>query len=224
MANLSTKTGSSTETVGVQQLIDRLKAEGVQEGKAQADALLTVAKQEAAAIIDAAREEAAAIVREAGRVAEMNEANGKRALSLAARDTSLQLKEQLEREFRGWIRGLVQKQLDTPGFLSQVIRQMAGQCCDAVAESTGDIKILIAGSDSEQDGASSELKAFVAGQAAAMFQQGVTVHLEPSIQHGFRMRLAGKNIEIDMTDEAVTSALMRFLAPKFRQLIGSSTQ
>lgn len=222
MVTTNTNTSSSNAPVGVQQLIDRLKSEGVQEGKQQAEALLMAAKKDAAAILDGARAEADTIVRDAGREAERTEVNGKRALTLAARDTSLQLKEQLEREFRGWIGGLVQKQLDAPAFLPKVISEMAGQCSDVVGKATGDIKLLVAETGSQNKEAAREIETFVASQAAAMFEQGVSVQLDPSIQHGFRMRLAGKNVEIDMTDEAVSAALMRFLAPKFRKLIGSS--
>lgn len=217
MATSTTHSTSSGDTVGVQQLIDRLKTEGVQEGKQQADALLASARKEAAAILDAARADADKIVRDAGLEAERTEVNGKRALTLAARDTSLQLKEQLEREFRGWIGGLVEKQLDAPEFLPMVIREMAGQCSDAVVANK-DATQLLSG-DGET---SAELERFVKGQAASMFQHGISMQLDPSVQHGFKMRLVGKNVEIDMTEDAVSAALMRFLAPKFRKLIGSS--
>ncbi len=224
MATPTAKISSANDTVGVQQLIDRLKTEGVQEGKQQADELLTAAKREAAAIIDAARSEADTILRDATREAERTEVNGKRALTLAARDTSLQLKEHLQREFRGWIGGLVQKQLDVPEFLPLVIREMAGQCSDAVSETRGEIKLLVAAvHGNQQHDSATAVDAFVKTQAAAMFRQGVTVRMDPSVRHGFRMQLAEKNVEIDMSEEAVSAALMRFLAPKFRKLIGSSS-
>lgn len=222
MADSNTTTSSPADTVGVQQLIDRLKSDGIEEGKQRAEALLLAAKKEAAAMLGAARTEADTIVRDAGREAARTEVNGKRALALAARDTSLQLKEQLEREFRGWIGGLVQQQLDAPEFLPQVIREMAGQCSDVIDQSSGEIKFLVADAGNEHNSAAHELEKFVQNQAALMFEKGVSVQLDPSVQHGFRMRLAGKNVEIDMSDEAVSAALMRFLAPKFRKLIGSS--
>ena len=89
---------SNTNTVGVQELIDRLKSEGVQEGEQQAEALLTETKKQAASIIEDARREAEQIVHEAQSEAERLEANGKRALALASRDTSLRLKEQLQHD------------------------------------------------------------------------------------------------------------------------------
>jgi V/A-type H+-transporting ATPase subunit E len=222
----------SNGTVGVQQLIDRLKSEGIQEGKQQADALLAVAKKEAVAIIESAHAEAETILRDAQRQAQRTEDNGKQALALASRDASLQLKEHLEREFRGWIGALVQKQLDAPEFLSKVILEMAGECREVVGKSAIDreppsankISVLVSSSDTDKTSAAHALKAFVNAQAVAMFGEGVFVQFDPSVRHGFRMRLDGKHVEINFTDEAVTTALMRFLAPEFRQLIGSIAQ
>ena len=47
----SMSTSSTSDTVGVQQLIDRLKAEGVQEGQQQADALLWLGNGGACGVI-----------------------------------------------------------------------------------------------------------------------------------------------------------------------------
>ncbi len=232
----STDTGTDTgDTVGVQQLIDRLKAEGVQEGQQQAEALLTEAKKQAAGIVEAARAEADTILREAGHEAERTETNGTRALQLASRDATLQLKEQLEHEFRGWIGRLVHAQLDEPEFLADVIREMAADAItvasDGPVRQDGKqptrLRFLVAEEHSAVKEENSEMKsldAFVKGQAADMFRQGVRVQADRSVASGFRVHIVGDDIEIDFSDEAVTAALMRFLAPKFRQLIGSSPE
>lgn len=212
---------ASHPDVGVQELIDRLKAEGVQEGQQQAQALLAEAKQQAARIVDAARAEADTIVQEAQQEATRTQTNGRRALALASRDASLQLKEQLQHEFRGWIGKLVRAQLDDPEFLADLIRAMASQAMASIA-----------GDDSGGDDHGSKLtflvdpqrvesvESFVAGQAAEMLRHGVRLHADPALVHGFRVQIVANDVEINFSDEAVTAALMRFLAPKFRQQIG----
>lgn len=216
-------TSNPSDVVGVQQLIDRLKNDGVEEGKQQADALLSEAKKQAAAIIEEARGQADAIIREATEQSERTENNGKRALSLASRDTSLRLKEQLEREFRGWIGALVSEQLDAPEFLGEIIRDMASHTASAVGGAgpgnteASSAKLTILTSEDQTP----IIDAFVRGQTAAMFRGGVEVQSDRSIDHGFRMKIEGHEVEIDITDEAVTAAMMRYLAPKFRLLIGS---
>lgn len=214
--------GTSGDAAGVQQLIDRLKSEGVQEGQQQAEALLIEAKKQAAAIIDAARAEADTIQRDAQQQADRLETNGKRALTLASRDTCLHLKEQLEHEFRGWIGRLVQQQIADPKFLTDLICDMAnhaievagGESSDSDQQQSGKLQVLVNGDQSES------LDKFVKSQAEAMFRKGLDIQADRSIAHGFKVQIEGKEMEIDFTDEAVTAALMRFLAPKFRQLIG----
>ncbi|PAY21602.1 hypothetical protein CKO51_00620 [Rhodopirellula sp. SM50] len=210
-------------SVGVQELIDRLKSEGVQEGQQQAEALLAEAKKQAAKLIDAARAEAATIASEAQLQAERTQTNGKRALELASRDASLHLKEQLQHEFRGWVGGLVREQFEDTEFVAELIREMATQAiatldagpAGAESDQTAKLKLLVS-----PDGAKS-IEAFVKGQAADMLRQGVELQADRSLTHGFRIQIIDDDIEINFSDEAVTAALMRFLAPKFRQRISS---
>ncbi|QDV42001.1 V-type ATP synthase subunit E [Stieleria neptunia] len=227
-------TGANAQTeakadanVGVQELIDRLKSEGVQEGQQQAEALLAEAKKQAAKIIDAARAEADTIASDAQLQAERTQTNGKRALELASRDASLHLKEQLQHEFRGWVGGLVREQFEDTEFVAELIREMAAQAVatlepGAAGEKSGDksgetakLKLLVS-PDGEK-----AIEAFVKGQAAQMLRQGVELQADRSLTHGFRIRIVDEDIEINFSDEAVTAALMRFLAPKFRQRISS---
>ncbi len=227
---------SSGETVGVQELIDRLKSEGVEEGQLRADALLAEAKRQAVIIVDAAHAEADKLVKEAQRHVAQTQANGKRALALASRDASLQLKEHLQHEFRGWVGRLVLDQSTDPNFVAELIRELAGQAIAAFSDdpiSDGPISGGPDTQDSKQPaklrflvggGESKPLEEFIRGEAAEMLRQGVCLQADRSLTHGFRVQLVDQNLELDFTDEAVTAALMRFLAPKFRQLIGSASE
>ena len=166
-----------------------------EEGQQQAEALLAEAKKQAAIIVDAAHAEADTIVKEAQQQAEQTQANGKRALALASRDTSLQLKEQLQHEFRGWVGRLVQDQLDGPKFLAELIRELAAQ---AIARDHGDgpdtqdseqpakLRFLVGGGESKP------LEEFIKGQAAEMLRQGVCLQADRSLTHGFRVQLVDR--------------------------------
>jgi V/A-type H+-transporting ATPase subunit E len=214
------------KTAGVQELIDRLKSEGVEEGQQAAESLLAEAKKQAVTVVDAAHTEADELVKAARLQVEQMEANGKRALALASRDTCLQLKEQLQHEFRGWVGRLVSEQLTAPEFLAELIFKMASQAIAANGDQP------VSGNSTEADqmifsvvGANAELiETFIKQEAAEMLRQGIHLQADHSLSHGFRVQLADREIELDFTDEAVTAALMRFLAPKFRQLIGSASE
>jgi V/A-type H+-transporting ATPase subunit E len=198
--------------VGVSELIDRLKAEGVAEGQQQADAIVSAAKDEAAAILEAARTEADKIEQAARDEADRTRTNGTQALKLASRDTAIQLREQLEQTFRGWIGRLVEQRVSDPEFLGQLIRDMASQ---ASAEAR---RIDVSVAEKHAAG----LEAFVESQASEMLRDGVEIRSDRSIEGGFRFKIDGSEVEIDFTDDAVTAAMMRLLAPKFRQLISRS--
>ena len=199
---MSTNNPSIPGETGVSELIDRLKSEGVAEGQQQADAILSAAKDEAAAIVEAtARDEA-----------ERTRTNGTQALKLASRDAAIQLREQLEQEFHGWISRIVDQPLSDPEFLGQLIRDMAS---DAATDASR-IDVSVA----EQHAAA--LDQFTQSQTAEMLRDGVEIRADRSIENGFRFKVDGSNVEINFTDEAVTAATMRLLAPKFRQLIARS--
>lgn len=226
-ANTSTRGKSSAgETAGVQELIDRLKSEGVEEGQQAAESLLAEARRQAASIVDAAHTEADELVKAARLQVEQMETNGKRALALASRDTSLQLKEQLQHEFRGWVSRLVGEQLAAPDFLAELIHKMASQAIAANGDEpgTGDSAetaqvVFLVGDENAKS-----IETFIKQQAAEMLRQGIRLQADHSLSHGFRVQLADQEIELDFTDEAVTAALMRFLAPKFRQLMGFASE
>lgn len=214
------------DTVGVQELIDRLKTEGVQEGQEQAEALLVEAKEQAASILESARAEADSILKTAQQEADRTQTNGNRALALASRDASLQLKEQLQHEFRGWIAGLVRTQLEQQEFLAEMIREIGGQ---AVAMLDGRSESGEGGDDESlkflvSETKSGSLEAFVKEQVSEMLRSGISLQADRSLTHGFRLQIVDENLEIDFSDEAVTAVLMRFLAPKFRQVIGSVSE
>jgi V/A-type H+-transporting ATPase subunit E len=135
------------------------------------------------------------------------------------------LKEQLQHEFRGWVGRLVQDQLPDQNFVAEVIREMAGQAIAAISDGpdTQDsqrpvrLRFLVGGGESKP------LEDFVRSEAAEMLRQGVCLQADRSLTHGFRVQLVDQNLELDFTEKAITAALMRFLAPKFRQLIGSAS-
>jgi hypothetical protein len=158
--------------------------------------------------------------------AERTRTNGCRALALASRDSSLQLKEQLQHEFRGWVAGLVRTQLEQQDFLAEMIREIGGQALSMLDGRNGSadvdpgesLSFLVA------DDETGSLQSFLKGQVSEMLRAGVSLQADRSVTHGFRVQIVEEHVEIDFSDEAVTAVLMRFLAPKFRQLIDSASE
>jgi V/A-type H+-transporting ATPase subunit E len=88
--------GAATSS-GIQALIERLRQQGVEAGRAARDQLVTEAEHEAEKIVKAAREKATEIVDDARREAERLETSGEDALRVAVRDTVLRMRETLRK-------------------------------------------------------------------------------------------------------------------------------
>lgn len=214
--------------MGVQELIDRLKADGVTRGQAEAEALLAEARKQSMIILDDAKQEAEQILRKAREEARQIEGNGKEALKLAARDATLKLKESFQHEFKKRFGKLVGVTLHDDEFLKRLILEVA---CKAVpSDSPGATEVLLPASkineddlhrgiDQVQEGT---LAHFVLGLAAEQLREGVTFGVTDTFTEGVRVRLAEQDVEIDLSDETVSGLLLRFLAPRFRALLDTS--
>jgi len=97
----------ASESTSVENLIGRLRDQGIVEGRNQADRLVSDAQQQAADIVAAARREAEAIQMRAKEEAGKVKAAGEDAIRLAMRDTILSMESGLIDVFSTRLRGLV---------------------------------------------------------------------------------------------------------------------
>ena len=222
-----TSTGNDTNTMGVQELIDRLKTDGVTKGQAEAELLVTEARKQAMVILDDAKKEAESLLKKARDETRLLEDHGKQALTLASRDSVLQLREAFRDEFQRRFGKLVSFTLQDTEFLKKLILEIANG-----STSHGDsqrVEILLpmvdgraaelsGGLDAAEEGS---LSHFVLGLTGDLLREGVSFSVNDRSEHGVRVRLVDRDVEVDLTDETVTGLLMRFLTPKFRELIDS---
>lgn len=198
-------------TAGVEDLIERLKKAGVIRGKEEADVLVADAKRQSMAILDAARREADEIVAAAKQEAERVRVAGEQALELASRDALLKLRESFELQFENRLRKLVGKSLQNPELLKQMILEIAGKNRPSDGEQVDLLVAAEAGPDPLAD--------YVAGLTVEMLREGVTFGVGEDVEAGVRVRLSEREIEVDLSDEAVAAFLARFLVPRFRKIM-----
>src|SRR5579862_4175485 len=134
-----TPTVASTESAGVEALIGRLRDQGIAQGRSEADALLTAAKQQAAEIVAAAQREADALSVKAAADAAKLKAAGEDAVRLAMRDAILSLEGDLLKEFVARLRRLCTDALADPAFLQRLILEIGGQVAQATAGKPAEI-------------------------------------------------------------------------------------
>lgn len=217
----------ATTASGVSQLINRLKQDGVAAGQAEADRILAEARQEADRIVGAAEREAERLRTAAKVDAEASVKAGREALNLAARDMVLRLREDLAHHFVDYLGRRIREHATDKAVLEQMILAVAGKARPENIE-TAVLLLPDEATDLEElrrsRGAESEaLTAVAVDVAGAMLAEGVTIG-GGGPRAGLRLRLEDGEVEIDLSDKAITDQLARHLVPRFRALMEGVTR
>ena len=215
---------------GVDQLIARLRDEGVNKGEQEAELLVNEAKLNAKKIIQEASEEAQRIKETARKQSEDFKAAGESAIKTAMRDMVLQLKLDLTQDFSEDLKRLVSHQLQQPEILRQMIIELVGRSAKSIKTSEQkNIEIVlpqrVIGLEELRNNpdaiASGKLMEFVFGLTRDMLQQGVefSVSETEDLQSGLRVKLTDQNLELDLSEKAVADILLQHLQPRFRAIL-----
>ena len=213
----------AVESAGVEILIARLRDEGIAQGRSQAKALVTAAQQQSAEIVAAAKREAEAVAVKANEDAGKLKAAGEDAIRLAMRDTMLSLEADLTNRFQNMLQGLVKGMLEDPGFLQRLILEVAGKA----APSTEGAELLLPAElvsledlrRKPEEAKPGTLTHFVLSLGGGMLREGLSFGVTDDIQAGIRVKLVDENVQIDLTESAVSQLLLRHMLPRFRALL-----
>lgn len=223
-----TKGSSSIPTsAGVEELIERLREQGVRTGRTKADAIVGEAEGKAEELVSQARQKAENIVREARDEAEKLRVAGEDALRVATRDTVLRFREELMGYLNERVRRLVSEQLEDKKLLQQLILEVAAQATgDAKVKRGEKVEILLPievlgleelrQSPKKLEGKLSEL---VKQISSAAWREGVTFKPLERGGRGIRVVLTEKDVEVDLSDRAIADILLEHLQPRFRALM-----
>ncbi|MEM9656926.1 MAG: hypothetical protein AAF961_01065 [Planctomycetota bacterium] len=212
-------------TAGIQELIDRLSQEGVAEGRQQADKIVAEAQQKADGIVEAARAEAKQILRTAREQAQQFQAAGEDALRMAARDAERDFGAKVHEGLRERLQELVQHEVQDPEVVKRMIYVIARKATEGLEEEQLDI-LLPAENLSEDEvrrtieaGKPDRLTQFLQGVVGDDLRSGITVNLGSRSHGGLTVRVVNKNVEIDLTDEAITDLLAQHMLPRYRAIM-----
>jgi V/A-type H+-transporting ATPase subunit E len=212
---------------GVQQLISRLRDEGVRAGQEKADRILKEAEMRAAKIIAEAKAEAANILGKARSEIEKERAAAHDSLRVAMRDTELKLEAEVKAAFSSHLRRLVCVELRDKDFLRQVILAVAGVvtgdkvCAGQPAEMLLPRDLFVSdekGTKLTEEGRE-RMRHFVLGISGEMLREGVDLKPSDDISGGIRVRLVGEDLEIDLSDKALSDLLLKNLLPRYRAIV-----
>jgi len=217
-----------TTAAGIEALIARLRGEGVEAGRAEAQKLVDAAQARAAEILRAAEQEATETRGAARADSERMRRSGEEALRTAMRDTVLELKDTLGRRFAEDVRGTVTTLMREDDTLRRMVLALAARTREeAGLDSAAALEIVlpraVVGLDdlrrSPEELREGTLAHFVAAATAGLLREGVTFSRAEDGADGIRMQLTEAGITVDLSDRAVAEVLLRHLNPRFRALL-----
>ena len=207
---------------GVQELISRIRDDGVQAGQSKAEEIIAQARQEASRLVSEARSEAEEIRRKNAADIESNQRAALAALKMAARDTRLQLAAEVLASFEQHVKRLVAPVTHDGEFIRSLIMVLAGQAAEQYAT---DQKLqilvsdLIAGREQENSELDQLARDSVLGISGNMLREGVQIIPDSDVPGGASVKVVGEDLEIDLTDEAISKLLLKHLLPRYRAIL-----
>ncbi len=224
MTNKSSHIASS----GVEELIERLKNEGISAGQEKAANIVLDAQKRAEWIVEEAEQEAQLLVDQARKEAASIKAAGEDALQLATRDAVIKLRDTLLNSFSREVTRVVGQPLADQTFLEKLILALAGKVRSKTAMDNTESIVFqlpedIVGVDelrkNPEELQQGLLSRFTASLAADMLRQGVTLKVSSDLTGGLFIKLENEEMVIDFSDETVATLLLEHIQPRFRALL-----
>jgi len=209
---------TSKSSSGVQELIQRIRDQGVGAAQEEADRLLAEAKQKAADIVSKAKAEADAEKARARQEIEAHRAASLDALQLAARDTVLDLKARVIERFEEFVNRIVVSATRDEQLVRNVVLVIAGRAAEEFVQDK-DIEIRISKALLGEPTMEKEAKLSILGLSTEMLREGIELLPDESVEGGARVRLVEEKLEIDLSDKAVARLISQRLLPRFRSIL-----
>ncbi len=211
-------------SVGVQELIEKLRSQGVASGREEADRVLTDARDEAAAIVATAKKEAEALLASAKKEAEFTVKSGEEALHMAGRNAVLELKDFLQKDFAEQLQGSIAGEFKKEELLEKIILEVASRSSLA-GEKNVDVVLpqeIIGVEDlreNPEEAKAGKLMQMALGRAQESLLEGTRFEVGDKQQSGVCFRLRDKNVEVVLDENSVSEMVLKHLQPRFRVLL-----
>jgi len=213
---------------GIDALINRLKKEGADEGRAEAQKLIAEAEARAADILAKADATAKSRTDDAAQESDRLKRSGKEALKVAMRDAVLELKDGLSARFAQRVRGTIAKLSAGDDVLKRMILAVASRARDEVGvDNARELEVILPRAVialdelrlNPREMREGSLGQFALQSAVDMLRAGVTFGRSSDDVGGIRIVLKDSGVVVDLTDAAVADVILRHLQPRFRAML-----
>jgi len=187
--------------IRVQELLEKIKRDGVDTAEAEAAKIISDAEAKRAAIIATAEKDAKGIIARAEADAERAEAAGKAALAQASRDLILAFSGEMQKVLGSMVRSEVEASFD-----ADTIKKVLPSILEAWAkDGRDDLSVLLPAKDL------SALEAFFKDKLGAALKRGMELKPLKDAKAGFRIVEKGGAAYYDFSAQAVADMLGSYL-------------
>jgi len=198
--------------IQVQELIDKIKKDGIETASQEAARIKTDAEAEASRIIEAAKKEADDIVALGKQDAERLEKAGIAALEQASRNLILSFKDEIQVLLNKIIGSRINE-----NFNDEVLRAALPQLLKSWAEKgNNDLAVIL------PEGELSRIQAYFTQNLTDEFFRGVELKSNRKLSYGFHISNREGSVYYDFSAEAVASLLGAYLNPKLAEIMKNS--
>jgi len=200
--------------IQVQELIDKIKKDGVNAASEEASKIRAEADAEARRIVDAAKKEAEEIVRSGKQDAERFEKAGIAALEQASRNLVLAFKDEIQALLNRIVNEHVAAQYNADvlkAALPELLKSWAGK-------GTDNLSVILP--ESELFG----LQAFFGGKLTEELRKGLELKSNRKLSSGFHISNREGSVYYDFSAEAVAGLLSAYLNPKLAEILKNSSK
>jgi V/A-type H+/Na+-transporting ATPase subunit E len=200
--------------IQVQELIDKIKKDGINTASEEASRIKTEAEAEARRIVDVAKKEAENVISRGKQDAERFEKAGIAALEQASRNLVLAFKDEVQALLKKIVSTHVAAQ-----YGDDVLKNtLPGLLKSWVEKNSGDLAVIL------PEDASSRLQSFFTEKLSNELNKGVELRSSRKLASGFRISNKDGSAYYDFSADAVVEMLSAYLNPKLAEIMRSSTK
>ena len=200
--------------IQVQELIDKIKKDGIESASQEAARLTNEAETEARQIVEAAKKEAEEIIAKGKRDAERSEKAGIAALEQASRNLVLAFKG----EIQALLDRIVSQELSV-AYSGDVLKAALPEILKAWGAKGSDSLAVLLPEDSL-----GKLQAFFKDKLAAELKKGLELRSDRNLAGGFRIANRDGSAYYDFSAESVAEMLCAYLNPHLAEILKGSAK
>ncbi|GAB1484425.1 V-type ATP synthase subunit E [Treponema sp.] len=199
--------------VQLQELIEKIKKDGIESAASDAKRVKEEAEKEAAQIVAAAKKEADAIISKGKADAERSEQASIAAVEQASRNLVLSFRSQIEELLSSLV-----KKASTEAYDDGVLKAAIPDIVKAWAKGADELELLLPKENL------SRLEAFFKDALASELKKGIELKADRNLGAGFRIAAKDGSAYYDFSAEAVAELLSAYLNPRLAESLKTAVK